>query len=317
MPPEGNRRTQQAIPMTSSPSYVVTPRTPALLLKRAILAACASAAVMTAATTATAQQSEPAKLPATKQTRKAPATSPNPSQTRATAKRAANKSKGGSKAPKMTMEIFLDRLMLAESGGRDFARNSRSTAYGAYQFINQTFLSVMRNHFPERIADMPPQKILALRADRKIARDAARAYTKDNAVYLVSQGHKATFPHLRLAYLLGPAGAARILSAKPETPLVGILGPGVIRANPFMRRLTAAGLIQRAANDISAHRHMLAGLSPKIDPKTGKPIRRRKGPRIRVRCNLGRPSCRRWLSLKRRRLARAAKRRVSKRRRNR
>lgn len=210
----------------------------------------------------------------------------------------------------MTMDGFLDRLMIAESGGNDTARNPRSTATGAFQFIQSTFLSVMQRHFPKRIEKLTPAEILALRTDRKAARDAARAYTRDNAQILALNGHKPTFPHLRLAFLLGANGAMRILEAKPDAPLGSILGPAVMRANPFMTRLTAGGLIARAARDLSLAPTAVAGVAPIRDPKTGKIIMPGKAarPRIRVRCNLARPSCRRWLALKRKRMKRAASR---------
>jgi hypothetical protein len=208
----------------------------------------------------------------------------------------------------MTMEDFLDRLMIAESGGRDTAKNPRSTAIGAFQFIESTFLSVMQRHFPKRVEKLTTTEILALRTDRKTAREAAHAYTRDNAQILAASGHKPTFPHLRLAFLLGAGGALRILDAKPEAPLALLLGPAVLRANPFMRQLTAAGLIARAARDVSLSPTAVAGLAPIRDPKTGKIIMpaRAASPRIRVRCNLARPSCQRWLALKRKRLSRNA-----------
>jgi hypothetical protein len=213
--------------------------------------------------------------------------------------------------PEMTMDDFLDRLMIAESGGRDTAKNPLSSATGAFQFIESTFLSVMQRHYPKRVENLSTAQILALRTDRKTARDAARAYTRDNAQILAANGHKPTFPHLRLAFLLGANGAMRILDAKPETPLAPLLGPAVMRANPFMTRLTASGLIARAARDVSLDPSAIAGLQPIRDPKTGKiimPRRTASRPRIRVRCNLGLPSCRRWLALKRSRLDRSARR---------
>ncbi len=203
----------------------------------------------------------------------------------------------------MTIEQFLDRLMIAESGGNDQARNRLSTATGPFQFIEETFLSVMRRHFPEKVSKLGVREILALRTDRPTARAAARAFTKDNATYLAAAGHKPTFPHLRLAFLLGANGAIRLLDAKPEAPLFSLFGRRVMRANPFMTRLTAAGLIARAAREVSLDPSSQDGIKPRIDPKTGKLIMpKRTRPRIRVRCNLSRPSCQRWLALKRRRL---------------
>ena len=51
-------------------------------------------------------------------------------------------------AAKMTMDDFLDRLMIAESGGRDTAKNPLSTATGAFQFIESTWLSLVRQEGP-------------------------------------------------------------------------------------------------------------------------------------------------------------------------
>ena len=226
-------------------------------------------------------------------------------------KASANSKPDANSKPEMTMDDFLDRLMIAESGGRDTAKNPLSTATGAFQFIESTFLSVMQRHYPKRVENLSSAQILALRTDRKTARDAARAYTRDNAQILAANGHKPTFPHLRLAFLLGANGAMRILDAKPETPLAPLLGPAVMRANPFMTRLTASGLIARAARDVSLDPSAIAGLQPIRDPKTGKiimPRRTASRPRIRVRCNLALPSGRRWLALKRGRLDRSARR---------
>ena len=226
-------------------------------------------------------------------------------------KASANSKPDANSKPEMTMDDFLDRLMIAESGGRDTAKNPLSTATGAFQFIESTFLSVMQRHYPKRVENLSSAQILALRTDRKTARDAARAYTRDNAQILAANGHKPTFPHLRLAFLLGANGAMRILDAKPETPLAPLLGPAVMRANPFMTRLTASDLIARAARDVSLDPSAIAGLQPIRDPKTGKiimPRRTASRPRIRVRCNLALPSCRRWLALKRSRLDRSARR---------
>lgn len=219
--------------------------------------------------------------------------------------------KPSQKQPTMTMDQFLDRLMIAESSGNDHARNARSTATGPFQFIESTFLSVMQRHFPERIAKLTPSQILALRTDRQVARAAARAYTRDNATLLAAAGHRPTFAHLRLAYLFGAGGAKRILDAAPKTPLRRLLHPAVIRANPWMARHTVRSVIARAARDILLSPSSLAGAKPFRDPVTGKLITPRhatRRPRIKVRCNLARPSCKRWLSLKRHRLRAAARR---------
>ena len=154
-------------------------------------------------------------------------------------------------APDAAFDTFLDRLMRAESNGLSHAKNPRSSALGPFQFINSTFLAVMRQHFPGDIARLGEGDILALRTKHEVARRAAKAFSRDNMAYLMERGVTPTFGHLRLAFLLGPEGAARVLKAPPGRPVADILEDGVIVANPFMRRMTAADLVARAARDVS------------------------------------------------------------------
>ncbi|HPG88689.1 MAG TPA: hypothetical protein PLD46_03480, partial [Hyphomicrobium sp.] len=159
---------------------------------------------------------------------------------------------GPATAPEITLDLFLDRLMMSESGGRLNARNPRSTALGPYQFIASTWLHIARTSFATETADLNPHQVLELRTDLAFARRAAKIYTEANAAHLVANGHKSTFANLRLAFLVGPSGAVRVLAAKAEAPVVTLLGSTVVGANPFMRSMTAADLMARAARDVSA-----------------------------------------------------------------
>lgn len=204
----------------------------------------------------------------------------------------------------MTRALYLDRLMLAESGGRDDARNPRSTAVGPYQFITATFLSVMRRHFPAEVAGLTDIELLARRTDRATARRAADAYTNDCAAELAAARVGTTFANLRLAFLLGPSGAIRVLRAPSETPVVNLVRPAVAIANPFLTRLTAGGLLTRAARDIGVTPDgtalaMMTTIAPMPVPPglAGRPA-------VAVHCDLDRPSCRRWLALAQRKLVR-------------
>lgn len=200
--------------------------------------------------------------------------------------------------PGMTMEQFLDRLMRAESGGRLTARNPLSTAVGPYQFIASTWLLIANRHFEKEMKDLRVDQVLALRMDAELSRRAADIYTQENAAYLAAQGQAATFQNLRLAFLVGAGGAVRVLGAPPQTPVRQLLGAGVIAANPFMARLTAEGLIARAAHDIASAPDATAGVTP--DPNLVSKANRTataERPRIAVPCSLALASCRRWLAL--------------------
>jgi hypothetical protein len=153
-------------------------------------------------------------------------------------------------ADRSAFDTFLDRLMRAESGGRDTAANPRSTALGPYQFIKSTFLDLARRHFGVEVQELSEDEILRLRTNRSFARRCAETYSRENLTFLSEQGLEPTFGHLRLAFLVGPYAAARVLQAAPATPVGDVLGPAVIRANPFMSRMSTSNLIAKTARDV-------------------------------------------------------------------
>lgn len=200
--------------------------------------------------------------------------------------------------PDPELQKFLDCLMMAESGGRDTLRNPLSTAVGPFQFIEATFLEVVRRNFPAEIAGQSDQQVLALRTNRAFARKAAEAYTIENAGRLAGAGVTPSFAHLRLAYLVGPAAAVRVARMPPATPVALVLGPAAIKANPFLARYTASDLIAKAARDVSVDPAALAGVAP----RPGRAAKRNERA-IQPACNLTQASCRKWLVLAERRLA--------------
>lgn len=204
------------------------------------------------------------------------------------------------------MTAFLDRLMQAESGGNDLAANRLSTALGPFQFVEATFLEVVARHFAAETAGLTPAQILMKRTDRAFARRAAEAYTRGNAGHLAAAGLKPTYAHLRLAYLVGPSAAVRVIRMPPQTPAALVLGPAAIRANPFLARYTTADLVARAARDVGVTPTATAGITPP-PPEPGKPGTGKSARPARVvtpACNLAQAACRRWLALAERRVTR-------------
>jgi hypothetical protein len=213
-------------------------------------------------------------------------------------------------APDAQFEVFLDRLMMAESGGQDLAANPRSTALGSFQFIKATFLDLVRRHFTEETETLDEDQVLDLRVNRAFARRAAVLYCKENLAFMSGEGLSPTFGHLRLSFLVGPAAAVRLIQALPDTPASDLLGAAVIKANPFMRGMSAADLILRSARDISDDRKSLVvrappprqrplGLRPRVrelhrTPAAARPAKRA----IAATCNRKLASCRRWIALR-------------------
>lgn len=205
-------------------------------------------------------------------------------------------------APEAHFETFLDRLMRAESNGRDDAANPRSTALGPFQFIKATFIEVARRHFPE-VAALEEEKLLALRTDRTYARRAASIYCMESLAYLTARGLEPSFGDLRLAYLVGPNAAARVLLAAPETPVADLLGSAVIKANPFMAGMSASQLIARSARDVDErHRQVAASVQPHTRTAVARPEPRvsprpAAEPQVAATCNRKLVSCRRWINM--------------------
>ncbi len=199
------------------------------------------------------------------------------------------------------MEVFLDRLMLAESGGRLDAKNPRSTALGPFQFIESTFLSVAKAHFAAEVAALTEQQILALRTNMDFARRAARAYVNHMIAVLAEQGLPPTMVNLRLAFLVGPAAGVRLLKAEPDRPLKDILSADAIAANPFMAAATAASLIRKAAMDISGAGDANRLLASKGKSATATAPATSKPP-FEIKCAVTLAPCRKWIAMQERKL---------------
>lgn len=205
--------------------------------------------------------------------------------------------------PDAHFETFLDRLMHAESNGRDLAANPRSTALGPFQFIKATFIDVARRHFKE-VTPLSDEQVLALRTDRDYARRAAAIYSMENLAYLSGKGLKPSLGDLRLAYLVGPTAAARLMQAHPATPARDVLGASAVKANPFMARMSASQLIARSARDVGEHNRTSVAVAPR--PRT-RPAASDSSPRavsrpgandaIVVACNQKLASCQRWIAM--------------------
>jgi hypothetical protein len=203
-------------------------------------------------------------------------------------------------------EAFLDRLMRAESGGRAFAANPRSTALGPFQFIKSTFIDLARRHFPE-FAHLSDEKLLTLRTDHDVARRAASIYTMEAFAYLHAKGLNPTYGDMRLAYLVGPVAAARVMQASPQTSAGEILGAQVVKANPFMRGMSASQLIARSARDVGERRASVAAADDDATEPRARPVAVQPAPRVQPRpepktevaasCNRKLATCRRWIAM--------------------
>lgn len=134
-----------------------------------------------------------------------------------------------------SIESLIGHIIRVESGGNATARNPRSTATGLGQFIESTWLRMMRSYRPDLVASMSGRELLALRLDPGLSRQMVRHLAQENEAYLRARGHSISAGRLYLAHFLGPAGADLALRSDPAQSVQAVMGAGVVGANPFLR----------------------------------------------------------------------------------
>jgi len=134
-----------------------------------------------------------------------------------------------------------------ESGFNAGARARTSSATGLYQFIESSWLSVVRKHGAEHglgwaadaigsghVSGATRSAILALRNDPEVASLMAAAHASDNKAGIeAATGREATGTDLYMAHFLGLGGARKFLTrmdANPDASAAAIF-PAAARAN--------------------------------------------------------------------------------------
>ncbi|MCO6382626.1 peptidoglycan DD-metalloendopeptidase family protein [Oceanicola sp. 502str15] len=132
------------------------------------------------------------------------------------------------------VEQLVNQIIRVESGGNATAKNPLSTATGLGQFIESTWIRMMKTYRPDLASTLSRAELLALRNDPTISREMVKRLAMEGESYLRARGHGITAGRLYLCHFLGAQGAAVVLSNPDGALLVDVLGQGVIRANPFL-----------------------------------------------------------------------------------
>ncbi|MGI9400559.1 MAG: hypothetical protein ACR2O0_04830 [Rhizobiaceae bacterium] len=162
--------------------------------------------------------------------------------------------------PEIVNDIIRDRdnanpvvskIIQVESNGCTNAKNKRSTASGPGQFIEATWLNLIRKHRPD-LAHLPRKKLLDLRHDMELSREMTARFAEGNAKVLRRYGQAVTPGTLYLSHFAGSAGAVAILTAEETADAATIMAGAdasgritrdkIVNANPFLREFTIADL---------------------------------------------------------------------------
>ncbi len=146
---------------------------------------------------------------------------------------------------------YLVQTAIRESSLNPNARARTSSAVGLFQFLESTWLEVMKSEGPrlgyQNYADAIVQRngdysipdralraeVLKLREDPQIAADLAAAFTRNNGAYLAEKFGRMPSPgELYIAHFLGARGAEKLFQA-------GLENPDQIAARLFPRQAAA------------------------------------------------------------------------------
>jgi hypothetical protein len=150
------------------------------------------------------------------------------------------------------VDAVVKRIIDVESNGNPNAKNRRSSATGLGQFLNETWLEMIRAHRPDLSYGRNQNEILELRRDPKLAREVTTRFAERNSAMLRQRGLPVTPGTVYLAHFAGAAGAVAILSAPENANAASTMASAdptgrtkpekIIKANPFLERFTVADL---------------------------------------------------------------------------
>jgi hypothetical protein len=150
------------------------------------------------------------------------------------------------------VDAVVDRIIGAESSGKLNATNKNSTAAGPGQFIDETWLDMVRLYRPDLAVARTKSETLQLRREVKLSREITTRFAERNAALLKKRGFPVTAANVYLAHFAGGAGAVAILSAPENADAALVMANAdatgrikrdqIVKANPFLERFSVADL---------------------------------------------------------------------------
>lgn len=152
------------------------------------------------------------------------------------------------------------RTIKLESGGDAKAKNSRSSATGAGQFLAATWVETVASARPDlwpagvsvdqakrsirhgKSSIPAVQAVLDRRTDGQLSQEMTEAYAADNARFLYRSGLPVTAETVYMAHRFGPEGARKLLRADPSTPVAKLVSAEVMATNPDLAGKSVADL---------------------------------------------------------------------------
>lgn len=139
----------------------------------------------------------------------------------------------------------------AESGGNPNAKNPETSAYGKFQFVEDTWIRTFKLAFPK--SNLSNSQILALRSNPEVQQILQDTLTASNGQVLDRAGMPVNDVTLRLMHLLGAKNALKTLRASADTPMEKIVSADVLEKNAsLLKGRTVGDLVEWAAQQMGA-----------------------------------------------------------------
>lgn len=158
----------------------------------------------------------------------------------------------GGSIDETAVKALVERIIAVESNGDPNARNKRSSATGAGQFLDDTWLEAVRIHRRDLIQGRSDKEVLELRRDAELTREIATRLVEQYATMLSKRRLPVTPGSLYLTYFAGPAGAVALLSGAENADAASLMASAdvtgrttrekLVNANPFLKALTVGDL---------------------------------------------------------------------------
>lgn len=140
-------------------------------------------------------------------------------------------------------DTVIDNIIQSESAGDPSAKNTKSSAGGLGQFIDSTWLEMMKEHRSDLTEGKTDAEIIKMKTDPDLSREMTTEYAKKNAKSLRSRGLDVTPGNIYLAHHFGIGGASKLLKSPPDATALSVVGESIIKANPYMKGKTVGEIL--------------------------------------------------------------------------
>lgn len=150
------------------------------------------------------------------------------------------------------IHAVVERIIRAESNGHAALRNSRSSAAGAAQFLDGTWLDAIRVHRRDLFQAHSEKELLEWRSKPALVREMVARTVERNAATFRKRGLPVTAGTLYLAHFAGTAGAVALLTVSDDMDAASVMAKAdasgrstrakLVKANPFLETFTVGDL---------------------------------------------------------------------------